>query len=156
MTVLLMLWRREASSNPDDKHSLDPFDGIEFHSAQESEDKANEAIDIAEAKWRAEHNGAEPDWKWLMESVFKEQGTFDPKAKPQPEPVIEGEAVEDTELPAEVEDDPPVTEQAVQFCEYSAAHKMNGRRATTTIDCGPVGVVPACQECADFYERQGG
>lgn len=38
-------------------------------------------------------------------------------------------------------------------CGYAAAHAMAGIPATTTIDCGPVGIVLACQACADFYAR---
>lgn len=38
-------------------------------------------------------------------------------------------------------------------CNYSAAHQMAGVRAVTTIDCGPVGIVSACQACADFYAK---
>jgi hypothetical protein len=39
-------------------------------------------------------------------------------------------------------------------CQYSPRHKMDGAvPATTTIDCGPVGIVPACQACADLYVR---
>jgi hypothetical protein len=41
----------------------------------------------------------------------------------------------------------------VELCQYSAAHKLSGVPAVTTIDCGPVGIVPACQKCADFYKR---
>lgn len=40
-----------------------------------------------------------------------------------------------------------------ESCQYSAAHLNKGVPATTTIDCGPVGVVPACAACAAFYER---
>jgi hypothetical protein len=46
-----------------------------------------------------------------------------------------------------------MTETQPGVCEYSAKHKMDGVPATTTIDCGPVGVVTACQACADFYAR---
>lgn len=38
-------------------------------------------------------------------------------------------------------------------CQYSAAHAMKGTPATTIIDCGLIGKVPACQPCADFYQR---
>jgi hypothetical protein len=38
-------------------------------------------------------------------------------------------------------------------CQYSAKHKMDGVPATTTIDCGRVGIVAACQACADLYVR---
>lgn len=38
-------------------------------------------------------------------------------------------------------------------CMYSARHAMDGVPAVTVIDCGPVGQVPACQSCADFYRR---
>lgn len=40
-----------------------------------------------------------------------------------------------------------------KVCQYSLAHARKGIPATTTIDCGPVGVVAACQACADFYAR---
>jgi hypothetical protein len=40
-----------------------------------------------------------------------------------------------------------------QTCQYSAAHMVQGVKAVTTLDCGPVGKVPACQKCADFYKR---
>lgn len=38
-------------------------------------------------------------------------------------------------------------------CQYSAAHADRGVEAETVIDCGPVGIIPACDDCADFYER---
>lgn len=44
----------------------------------------------------------------------------------------------------------------LQLCGYSAAHAARGIASTTTIDCGPVGIVPACQPCADFYARMAG
>lgn len=44
----------------------------------------------------------------------------------------------------------------VKACQYSPQHKLDGVLAVTTIDCGPVGVVHACQACADFYETMGG
>jgi hypothetical protein len=44
-------------------------------------------------------------------------------------------------------------ESLPSLCRYSAAHNARGVVATTTIDCGPVGTVPACQRCADFYAR---
>jgi hypothetical protein len=40
-----------------------------------------------------------------------------------------------------------------EVCQYSAKHKLDGVPAVVVIDCGAVGKVPACQECADFYER---
>ena len=40
-----------------------------------------------------------------------------------------------------------------EICRYSARHQAENVPATTVIDCGPVGTIPACQECADFYER---
>jgi hypothetical protein len=40
-----------------------------------------------------------------------------------------------------------------EVCGYSARHAMEGVPAVTTIDCGRVGIVAACQACADFYER---
>lgn len=36
-------------------------------------------------------------------------------------------------------------------CEYSAMHLAQGVPADGSIDCGPVGIVPACQKCIDFY-----
>lgn len=43
----------------------------------------------------------------------------------------------------------------MRICEYAAAHNgsFDPVPAVTTIDCGPVGVIPACQACADLYER---
>lgn len=39
-------------------------------------------------------------------------------------------------------------------CEYSARDVWNDIRAVTLIDCGPVvGMVAACQKCADFYAK---
>lgn len=38
-------------------------------------------------------------------------------------------------------------------CLYSAAHSAQGVPATEVIDCGPVGLVPACAKCAGFYQR---
>lgn len=38
-------------------------------------------------------------------------------------------------------------------CQYSAKHKMDGVPATTEIDCGRIGMVAACQACADLYVR---
>lgn len=43
-----------------------------------------------------------------------------------------------------------------QTCQYSAAHAMANVPATGTIDCGPVGIVPACQACVDFYAKMAG
>jgi hypothetical protein len=39
------------------------------------------------------------------------------------------------------------------YCQYSAKHNRAYVPAVTTIDCGRVGMIPACQECADFYKR---
>ncbi|NED36717.1 hypothetical protein [Streptomyces sp. SID8499] len=41
-----------------------------------------------------------------------------------------------------------------EVCQYSAKHKMQGVPAVTVLDCGPVGKVPACRKCAEFYQRQ--
>ena len=42
-----------------------------------------------------------------------------------------------------------------QVCRHSARHQSEGVPAVTTIDCGAVvGVVPACQECADLFARK--
>jgi hypothetical protein len=41
-------------------------------------------------------------------------------------------------------------------CQYSAAHAASGIQASTEIDCGAVGMVRACQRCADFYGRMSG
>jgi hypothetical protein len=38
-------------------------------------------------------------------------------------------------------------------CKYSAAHARQGVPAVAIIDCGPVGQVPACGECAERYKR---
>ena len=40
-------------------------------------------------------------------------------------------------------------------CQYAAAHRSNFPPvpAETVIECGPVGLIPACQRCADFYDR---
>jgi len=43
----------------------------------------------------------------------------------------------------------------LELCRYSARHASAGIPAVTVIECGPVGAVPACQECADFYVRMG-
>ena len=40
-----------------------------------------------------------------------------------------------------------------EVCRYSLAHASAGVPAVTSLDCGPVGTVPACQACADFYGR---
>ena len=45
---------------------------------------------------------------------------------------------------------------AGEVCRYSYAHTMRDVPAVTVIDCGPVGIVPACQKCADFYARMSG
>lgn len=39
--------------------------------------------------------------------------------------------------------------------QYSALHQCEGQPATATLDCGAVGLVPACQMCADTYARPG-
>lgn len=39
-------------------------------------------------------------------------------------------------------------------CEYSARHRHEGVTATAILDCGPVGMIPACEKCADFFTRQ--
>jgi len=41
-----------------------------------------------------------------------------------------------------------------QVCQYSARHMVQGVPAVTVLDCGPIGEVPACQKCAEFYARQ--
>lgn len=41
----------------------------------------------------------------------------------------------------------------MKTCGYSLAHAMKRVPATTVIDCGAVGLVHACQACAEFYER---
>jgi len=41
----------------------------------------------------------------------------------------------------------------MKVCEYSVKHKAQGVPAETEIDCGPVGKIPACRKCADFYKR---
>lgn len=41
----------------------------------------------------------------------------------------------------------------LDFCEYIAAHMMEGVRATRVIDCGRVGLVPACESCVALYQR---
>lgn len=163
--ILLFIWRREACGDPDAPHSEHPFEGIELHSYVKTDKEANDTITLAEAKWRAEHNGKHPEWKWLIENVEKEM-LADPKA--EPELTIEGDAIEvgnNADMKSErVGFDQPFSGQAaddiveaqgapVQLCEYSATHMMAGVPATTTIDCGPVGIVPACQLCADFYKN---
>jgi len=40
-----------------------------------------------------------------------------------------------------------------ELCQYSARHNHEGVLATGTIDCGPVGIIPACDKCIQFYER---
>ena len=40
-----------------------------------------------------------------------------------------------------------------KICAYSAAHKIRKVPAVTVIDCGRVGMVDACQACADLYAR---
>lgn len=37
------------------------------------------------------------------------------------------------------------------LCGYNSVHSLKGVAATTQIDCGVVGIVPACNKCADFY-----
>jgi hypothetical protein len=49
--------------------------------------------------------------------------------------------------------DPGPAKPNPEFCCYSLRHNWDQVPATTIIDCGRVGVVPACQPCADFYER---
>jgi hypothetical protein len=39
------------------------------------------------------------------------------------------------------------------LCQYSAKHNDEGVPAMTTINCGPVGIIPACESCAAFYKR---
>jgi hypothetical protein len=44
--------------------------------------------------------------------------------------------------------------RADMTCEYSTRDRWDGIRAVKLIDCGPiVGMVAACQRCADMYER---
>lgn len=38
-------------------------------------------------------------------------------------------------------------------CAYSARHFSDNVPAVGVLDCGPVGIVPACQGCGAFYER---
>jgi hypothetical protein len=40
-------------------------------------------------------------------------------------------------------------------CRYSAAHLAARVPAVVALDCGRVGVVPACRACAEFYARMG-
>lgn len=45
-------------------------------------------------------------------------------------------------------------EKACNPCRYSARHLADAVPAVTILDCGPVGQIPACQRCADFYASQ--
>lgn len=36
-------------------------------------------------------------------------------------------------------------------CRYDDAHEADGVRSVTMVNCGPDGMIPACQPCADFY-----
>jgi hypothetical protein len=38
-------------------------------------------------------------------------------------------------------------------CKYSAAHASRKVPAVTEIDCRPVGILPACQACAEFFAK---
>ncbi len=42
-----------------------------------------------------------------------------------------------------------------ETCQYSAAHQCEGVPATVMLNCGAVGMVPACEACADTYARPG-
>lgn len=44
----------------------------------------------------------------------------------------------------------------METCAYSLAHAVKGIPAVTVIDCGVVGMIPACKACADFYEIMSG
>ena len=52
--------------------------------------------------------------------------------------------------PTLLDEDEPV---GIQVCRYSLRHAMEGVPAVTEIDCGPVGIVPACKACRGFYVR---
>jgi hypothetical protein len=38
-------------------------------------------------------------------------------------------------------------------CQYSAQHQAQGVQAVVVVDMQPVGDVPCCKACADFYQR---
>lgn len=40
-----------------------------------------------------------------------------------------------------------------KVCQYSAAHVMAGVPAVHVLDCGVVGMVPACLKCSVFYRK---
>ena len=44
-------------------------------------------------------------------------------------------------------------QEDLPICWYSALHCYNRVPATTTIDGGVVGIVQACAQCAEFFER---
>lgn len=51
----------------------------------------------------------------------------------------------------------PATEpQPGEVCQYAIAHVWAQIPAVTVLDCGVIGLIPACQRCADFYDRSGG
>ena len=48
-------------------------------------------------------------------------------------------------------------EPGPRYCRYSPRHLMEGVPATVVIDCGrAVGMVPACDGCAELYGRLNG
>lgn len=40
-----------------------------------------------------------------------------------------------------------------RVCRYSLAHQMKDVPAVTTVDCGIIGIVDACEVCADLYAQ---
>lgn len=45
----------------------------------------------------------------------------------------------------------PQEGDAQVLCQYDTTHFAQSVIATTTLDCGETGNVPACQECSDFH-----
>jgi hypothetical protein len=78
-------------------------------------------------------------------------GDPDPRPEPDTCPVCEVVMTEETEAGEPACANCGWIYHAV--CCYSAAHTMSGVPSVTVIDCGPVGMIPACQGCADFYTR---
>jgi len=39
------------------------------------------------------------------------------------------------------------------LCGYNLSHATRGIKADVFIICGPAGIIPVCQKCADSYTR---
>lgn len=95
-----------------------------------------ELAKTSDGVWWTLYLPSNPDAPVTSLVLDRERGQFRVEHHASPIPDFEGELLAE-----------PV--QAV--CAYSALHASQGVPATAMLDCGVVGVVPACERCERFY-----